>query len=398
MTDIRNSDVGVGFLERLLYLSERSPDRSRAASAAPDYDSLPRADQLARFQERMAAAEKFGAVEIVRGRRERSHLMDRIRVKDPALLAKYLGRTPASQIAEIAKAELLPIASVGEPWVLQLLDEMASRWARGETAYRLAPVPLDPAKEFLLLLAAISRNEAVRLDARTFSLRATGDTKAFDRQASRLLAVLGARMGEPGAAAERVWASIGLERFSHPIHLSGPIIVEGPTGVFVDGNASPFSSVHPEMLSQLKLTAFPTYVLTVENYASFNRQVREIEGAGLVVYLGGFPSTGVIGLLEKVLSSVRADAPFFHWGDIDPGGLRIFRFLEETLPRGPSPHLMNRGLAEQFGKTALADSALSSIARSNSAVADLAEWMAIGEGIKHLEQEALDPCAPIVQA
>ncbi len=35
MTDLRNSDVGVGFLERLLYLSERNPDRSRAASAAP---------------------------------------------------------------------------------------------------------------------------------------------------------------------------------------------------------------------------------------------------------------------------------------------------------------------------------------------------------------------------
>jgi hypothetical protein len=35
MTDLRNSDVGVGFLERLLALSERNPDRSRAASAAP---------------------------------------------------------------------------------------------------------------------------------------------------------------------------------------------------------------------------------------------------------------------------------------------------------------------------------------------------------------------------
>src|SRR5258708_27189621 len=225
MTDLSNSDVGVRFLERLLYLSERNPDRSRAASAAPDYDSLPRADQLARLQERMPAAAKFGAVEIVRGRRERSHLIDRIRVKDPTLLAKYLGRAPAAQIPEIAKAELLPLASAGEPWISQILEEMTSRWARGETAYRLAPVPLDPAKEFLSLLAAISRNEAVPLDARTFSLRVTGGTKAFDRHAARLLAVLGARVGELGTPAERIWASIGLERFSHPIHLKGPVIV-----------------------------------------------------------------------------------------------------------------------------------------------------------------------------
>ncbi|SDO49070.1 Wadjet anti-phage system protein JetD domain-containing protein [Afipia sp. GAS231] len=397
MTDFRNSDVGVGFLERLLYLSERSPDRSRAASAAPDYDSLPRADQLARFQERMTAAEKFGAVEIVRGRRERSHLMDRIRVKDQTLLAKYLGRTPASQIAEIAKAELRPIASAGEPWVLQLLEEMASRWARGETAYRLAPVPLDPSKEFLLLLAAVSRNEAFRLDARTFSLRATGDTKAFDRHASRMLAVLGARMEEPGAAAERVWANVGLERFSHPIHLKGPVLVEGRVGVLVDGNATPFASVHPEMLPLLKVVGQPHFLLTVENYASFNRQVREIENDGLIVYLGGFPSAGVVSLLDRLLSEIRDDVPFFHWGDIDPGGLKIFRFLEETLRRPPRPHLMTRELAEEFGKPMMADSSLRAIGGSNSAIADLAEWMSMTTDPKFLEQETLDPSRPFVE-
>lgn len=225
---------------------------------------------------------------------------------------------------------------------------------RGDPAYRLAPVPLDPAKEFLLLLAAISRNEAVRL-------RATGDTKAFDRHASRLLAVLGARVGEPGTPADKVWASIGLERFSHPIHLKGPIVIEGPTGILVDGNASPFSSVHPEMLPHLKLSASPNYLLSIENYASFNRQVSEIDDGGMVVYLGGFPSAGVVGLLDRALSRIRDDVPFFHRGDIDPGG---FRFLEETLPRRPRPHLMTRNLAEQFGKPVTADGSLRAIGES----------------------------------
>jgi hypothetical protein len=394
MTELRSSDVGVGFLERLLALSERSPDRSRAASAAPDYGTLATADHAARFRERMAAAEKFGAVEVVRGRRERSHLIDRIRVKDPTLLAKYLGRTPAVQIADSAKAELLSIASAGEPWVSELLEAMTSRWRRGETAYRLAPAPLDPVKEFLLLLASISRNEAVALDARTFSLRATGDTKAFDRHASRLLAVLGARMGESGAAAETIWAGIGLERFSHPVHLRGPVEVEGRAGVLVDGRATPFASVHPEMLPLLKLSAQPDFLLTIENYASFNRQVREIASDGLIVYLGGFPSAGVVSLLEWVLSEIRDDVPFFHWGDIDPGGLKIFRFLEETLPRGPRPHLMTRALAEQFGKPATADSSLRAIGESDSAVAELAEWMSKTTNPKVLEQETLEPRRP----
>jgi hypothetical protein len=49
MSDVRTRDAGVEFLERLLELSERNPDRSRPASAAPEYDSLSTAQQMSRF-------------------------------------------------------------------------------------------------------------------------------------------------------------------------------------------------------------------------------------------------------------------------------------------------------------------------------------------------------------
>lgn len=51
----------------------------------------------------------------------------------------------------------------------------------------------------------------------------------------------------------------------------------------------------------------------------------------------------------KVLAAVPAEVPFLHWGDADAGGLRIFPYLEENLPRGPRPHLMNKELAEKSG-------------------------------------------------
>lgn len=60
-------------------------------------------------------------------------------------------------------------------------------------------------------------------------------------------------------------------------------------------------------------------ILTIENYASFNRQVREIEDGSLVVYTGGFPAMGVVELLAKVLPTVPADVGFLHWGDVDAG-------------------------------------------------------------------------------
>lgn len=88
------------------------------------------------------------------------------------------------------------------------------------------------------------------------------------------------------------------------------------------------------------------------------------------------------------------DVPFLHWGDVDAGGVRIFRFLEENLPRGPRPHLMTRELAEKSGQPADADPSLASIARSNSALSELADWLAFGTDVHHLEQEALEPTSP----
>jgi hypothetical protein len=393
MTDVRTVDVGVEFLERLLERSERNPDRSRPASAAPEYDRLSTAQQVNRFHDQMAAAERFGAVEVQWGKRDRSHLIERVRVLNPELLAKHLGRPTAPATAQRVRDELLPVAATGEPWVAGLLDEMTARWARGEAAYRLTAGQADAAEEFFTLLASISRQEARGLDARTFSQKATNDTKAFDRHASRLAAVLGVRIGQPGAAPDVVWAHIGLERFSHPVHLRGPVVVEGGSGRLIDGRAKPFASIHPDMLSQLSILERPTAVLTIENYASFNRQVREIEDGSLVVYIGGFPAAGVIDLLAKVLTAVPADVPFLHWGDVDAGGVRIFRYLEENLPRGPRPHLMTKELAEKSGQPADADASLASIARSDSAVHELAEWLAFGSDVCHLEQEALDPTA-----
>ncbi|TYO61478.1 hypothetical protein FXV83_37995 [Bradyrhizobium hipponense] len=394
MTDVRTTDPGIELLERLLERSERNPDRSRPATAAPEYDRLSTAQQVSRFHDLMAAAERFGAVEVLWGKRDRSHLVERIRVRDPELLARHLGRPTAPATAQRLREDLLPVATAGEPWIVGLLDEMTARWARGESAYRLTAAQADSANEFFTLLASISRQEARGLDARTFSQKATNDTKAFERQASRLAAVLGVRIGQPGAAADVVWAHIGLERYSHPVHLRGPVAVQGASSRLIDGRAKPFASIHPEMLSQLSVLERPTAVLTIENYASFNRQVREIDDGSLVVYTGGFPAAGIIELLAKVLTAVPADVPFLHWGDVDAGGVRIFRYLEENLPRGPRPHLMTKDLAKQAGQPAVADPSLASIARSDSAVRELADWLAFGSDVRHLEQEALDPVTP----
>lgn len=383
------------FLMRLLALSERSPDRTRPASLAPDYDNLHTADAVSRFKEQLHVAERSGAVSVRKGKRERGHLIERVTVKDPSALARHLGRNPASSLAKAARLKLDPLIAAGDSWLIRLLDEMEARWSRGETAFRLQADDAKATQEFLTLLAAIAKDQARGLDGRTFSLKITGDTKAFDRHSSRIAAVMANQFGEPALGAHIVWERIGLERFGHPVHLRGPITIEDSKGTLVDGRAKPFASVHPEMLPLLKLSAQPALLLTIENYASFNRYVREIDDGALVIYTGGFASVGVIEILKSLLGMLDSTVPFFHWGDIDPGGLRIFRFLEESLPRKPHPHLMNRAVAEAHGRSATRDPTLGIIAKTDSAIAAIASWLAQDEDVRHLEQEALDPVSPL---
>lgn len=341
------------------------------------------------------AAERVGAVSIRYGKRERSHLIERVTVKDPAVLASHLGRKPASSGAGEARARLLPIAARGASWVPSVLDDIVVRWARATPAFRLAPLAVDAAGEFLSLLAAISNEEARGLDGRTFSFRIAGDTKVFDRHAARIATVLASQFGEPTMPAEEVWSRIGLERFAHPVHIKGCVVATDAAGILVDGRATPFASFHSELQPLIRLSGRPSAVLTIENYASFNRYVREIDEGTLVLYTGGFASLGVIELLKTILEKIGPEVPFFHRGDIDPGGLRIFRFLEETLPRAPIPFRMDQTLAETHGRPAARDPTLGAIAKSNSALAALAAWLSQGEEIRHLEQEALDPVSPL---
>ena len=95
--------------------------------------------------------------------------------------------------------------------------------------------------------------------------------------------------------------------------------------------------------------------------------------------------------LLKRLSKEIDDVPFLHWGDIDVGGLRIFRYVEEMVARRLWPHLMTRELVEQYGRPRQPDDKLGPIAKSKSALADLARWLAYGPNPHSLEQEALDP-------
>ena len=88
-------------------------------------------------------------------------------------------------------------------------------------------------------------------------------------------------------------------------------------------------------------------VVTVENLVAFEEYVRrEISDNQIALFTGGFPSRLVHRLLCRLCDA--GVEKILHWGDLDLGGLRIFRHLRDTLPARVEAFRMEPKLLEQL--------------------------------------------------
>lgn len=95
-------------------------------------------------------------------------------------------------------------------------------------------------------------------------------------------------------------------------------------------------------------------MLTVENLVAFEEEVRSGSPEDTVaVWTGGSPSGLERACMTRLIAGgiQRVD----HWGDLDVGGLRIFRHLTEILPCLVSPWRMEPDLLSRLPTQPLTD-------------------------------------------
>ncbi len=379
------SNPAVSLLTRLSELHDRSRPGAGLGSMKVDFGDAPAADVVI-GEKLLLLAEQDGAVSIDRPRRAR-HLMERIRLRDPDRLAAFLGRTPAGKKASEILEAVVPLLDCVPDWIQDAIEGALQRWNRGERAFRIEAERIDRIVDFVRILIAIDRGVDGR-DLRTFCLEAGVDSKAFERHRGSIVEVVRAAYGLDGLEADEVIAAIGFRPFHQAIHLRGPVKV--PSLELDCSRARPYVAIPPPAAGDLRLTSDVRAILTIENFTSFNRHAAEVDQPDtVVVYSGGFPSPSVA-LSLRTLIDAAPMADVYHWGDIDAGGVRIFRNIEERVGRRILPHLMDACLAEARGVAKAAVPCLARVAESESGIADLAGYLSTGNP-RHLEQEALAP-------
>ncbi|HEX8063265.1 MAG TPA: Wadjet anti-phage system protein JetD domain-containing protein [Allosphingosinicella sp.] len=380
----------------LLDRHEANPLASRIIGYV-DEDGFASVEARDRFVAKLTSAQAAGAVEARHRRQFGERILSHIALREAEALYAHVGRIPARRrvadalAAARSRHDLPPVAAL-------VLDEIAEAWSRSVSRMGLAPGDAPGLNDSLTLMAALAARavapETGLIDYRTFSRHAGTDSKALERLTKPVVALYrrlySAEASTRGLDAEDFLATLGVSRTPQPLLISAELAHRG-----VRLPPLLYHGIPPEEGDGLELAGRPEYVLTIDNYTSFVRHVREVNAdrSALVVYTGGFPARAH--LRQIVRLAARADVEVFHWGDLDLGGVRIFHHLELALrERSVSlrPHLMGPDLLKHQGVPSDARCPAPMEAAADSAIASV--WRALAETGLTLEQESLAPMHP----
>ncbi|TCP63621.1 uncharacterized protein DUF2220 [Heliophilum fasciatum] len=246
----------------------------------------------------------------------------------------------------------------------KLLDhpfEWVRRWAAGivqaagerKSVGRLA----EDGEQLELLVRVLQALPTVApgTPKRVFSQAVLGDSKRFEQVVEKPLLALMRRECEEFERDEEYLDSIGLVDHPKLTLLAGPL--QFAVGeVVTDVGALPGGvGLYGPTIEALAVRKLPATVVTVENLTSYEQLVAAVGAAQagvvqpgvaqavaalatkkntvLIIYTGGFPHHGTLRLLQKLGQATPAGTRFWHWGDIDYGGIRIFEHIRhQALP------------------------------------------------------------------
>lgn len=390
-------------LIKLLDSWQKSPERTRTThlpitkARAPQYFAavLPEDKEALHAGLQEAAAAK--TVLLVWGKGYDTHILNRISLIDGTGLAHYLGITLAAKHASDARYLLEGELSGQEPWIIDLVGYILERWSRNKGAAGMKPGDVLMGRRLVRAMEAVSAGRHRNLDLRTFSTREFNDSKVMERMLSRFGSVW-KRYHPSDLTSDELFETLGLVKFPQPLLLRGPVTLQLAARTLDCDGIQPFVGLPPQAIRGVIIDKQPRYVLTIENLASFNRYASEIQDDGLILYSAGFPAPGVADFLRMLDSSLASSIPFFHWGDIDEGGLKIFNYIQGLLSRTLKSHLMTADLLALYGQSNqnLRIKEVQRTAGLDMEVALIVEAMLSTNPPKTLEQENIDPLGVLI--
>lgn len=390
-------------LHKLLNTWQGKAEHSRKISLpitevrAPLYFAATLPDDKEALHAVLREAESEGAIKLEWGRGYEQHILKKIILEDGVRLGQYLGVPLAAKQTVHARNILERELSGQEAWIAEWVEELLDKWGKNQTYAGLSVENLEQARLLVRALEAVAAGKQQNLDIRTFSVRELGASKVMENMLSRFITIWRKYHADTEElSADELKEALGLVKFPHPLLIRGPIRIQLVNRVIDCTNIEPFMGLSPQSIKEIDKSSTPEFVLTIENFASFSRYTSEVPDNGLIIYTAGFPAPGVVDFLRLLDLTYPIDVPFYHWGDIDEGGLKIFLYIQSVLSRTLKAHQMTQQLLDAIGQPndTLRTDELKRIADVNTETMHIVKAMLSSAPPKTLEQENVEPESP----
>ena len=201
---------------------------------------------------------------------------------------------------------------------------------------------------------------------RAFSSRCFSDTKYFERNVRDLFLTIARKYDTELALAcdenelgeREQLAFLGIYARPELYELAGNCTIQTSQGSICIG-AAPYGLALPstlvDFIMEIDLTAIRS-ITFIENKTNYDAYVMsEKQPEELVVYHGGFLSPQKKRLIASIAHAASETRKVRFWADIDTGGFRMFRHLQELIP-SLTPMRMSGEFVDSFHEHGLARS------------------------------------------
>lgn len=256
------------------------------------------------------------------------------------------GICPKAQVIEEHRRAVDEFSAFVEGvWIKQYLNRCLVRLEKGN-------VPSEFSKRDLLFqcLREIDRLKEP-LYKRVFSKYCLGDSKVFENEFQSTVLSIARKYHtgiEDGMNDTQILSQLMIEEYSQELALKGPLQIS------VDGkninlrefrygavlNSLTLTHANPEKGEKIKK------VLTVENKANYMAMPYDEEA--LIIYSHGFFTPKERAFLINLRHMLPKETQYFHSGDLDYGGIRIYLYIKQKVFPAVKPFQMNAEIYRKY--------------------------------------------------
>lgn len=223
-------------------------------------------------------------------------------------------------------------------FLLQLLSEHKSHL----TWYK----SIDDLREQLQWISGIETNEEEIL-LRNFSVRNFNDSKVIERNSSKILSIFAEFSTKKYESIDEIYADYSILKNPTYVYLKQGLEFRIKNQVInLDDYGEDFALSDEAIENMEILKTEKKKVITIENLTTFH-YFKDVDA--IIIYLAGYHSSAKRKLLKKIYH-FNPELSFYHIGDIDWGGFRIFLDLKEKTKILFFPMMMGIEELEQHKK------------------------------------------------